>query len=249
MDLKNRVILLTGASGFLAETLAPEVARAGAVLALHYHQHEHAASSIQRQIIAAGGAARIYRADLSKATEAETLAERVIADFHRLDVIIHAAGNFREAPFGQIREDDWEQAFAVHVKGFFFLAQKAAPALRAAGGKILIFADIAAYRPYLSSLPYSAAKAALLSLNKSLARTLAPEVTVNAIAPGILMRPEAAMKLDDKLRQRIPLQRFGTAEEVARAVLFLLQDADYATASVLRMDGGRLLNDSFDASL
>ena len=242
MDLSNRVILLTGASGFFGSALAPELARAGAMLALHFHSNEQQASSIQRQIISEGGSARIYQADLSKVVEAEALADRVLADFNHLDVIIHAAGNFRKTPFGQIREDDWDEAFAAHVKGFFFLAQKAAPALRASKGKILIFADIAAYRPYLSYLPYSAAKAALLLLNKGLARALAPEVTVNAIAPGIIERPDQKELQDEKLRQRIPLQRFGTAEEITRAVLFLLRDTDYATGSVLTIDGGRLIS-------
>jgi len=242
MDLNQKVILLTGASGFFGSALAPELARAEATLALHFHSNEQQASSIQRQIISDDGSARIYQADLSKVPEAEALVERVLADFNHLDVIIHSAGNFRKTPFGQIREDDWNEVFATHVKGFFFLAQKAAPALRASKGKILIFADIAAYRPYLSYLPYSAGKAALLSLNKGLARALAPEVTVNAIAPGIIERPAQKELQDEKLRQRIPLQRFGTVEEITRAVLFLLKDVDFMTGSVLRIDGGRIIS-------
>lgn len=241
MDLSNRVILLTGASGFFGSALAPELTRAGATLALHFNSNAPPAASIQRQIISAGGSARIYQADFSKVAEAEALVDRVLADFNHLDVIIHAAGNFRKTPFGQIREDEWDEVFAAHVKGFFFLAQKAAPALRAANGKILIFADIAAYRPYLSHLPYSAAKAALLSLNKGLARALAPEVTVNAIAPGIIEHPDQKELQNEKLLHRIPLQRFGKAEEITGAVLFLLREADYATGSVLTIDGGRLL--------
>jgi len=246
MDLSNRVILLTGASGFLGSVLAPELARTGAKLALHFHSNEQPASNIQQQIITAGGIARSYQADLSKVAEAEALADRILADFNQLHVIIHAAGNFRKTPFGQIREDDWDEVFATHVKGFFFLAQKAAPALRASKGKILIFADIAAYRPYLSYLPYSAAKATLLALNKGLARALAPEVTVNAIAPGIIERVDKKELQDEKLRQRIPLQRFGTAEEISSAILFLLRDADYATGSVLTIDGGRLISTASD---
>lgn len=248
MNLQDRVVLITGASGFFGETLAPELARAGAALALHFHQHEQPVAAIRNQVVAGSSTARIYQADLCQVAEAEALAERVLADFHRLDVIIHAAGNFPQVPLGQITEAHWDEIFGVHLKGFFFLAQKAAPALREAKGKILIFADIAAHRPYLSFIPYSAAKAGLLSLNKSLARALAPEVTVNAVAPGIFRRPDEPAKLDEKLRQRIPLLRFGTGQEVTHAVLFLLQDADYTTGSVLTLDGGRLLHDTFGNS-
>jgi len=244
MNLTNRVVLITGASGLLGKAIAPELARAGAALALHFNQNEQRATSIQQRIITAGGIAKIYQADLRQVAAAEELADRVLADFHRLDVIIHAAGNFPQMPFGQITEPHWDEIFGTHLKGFFFLAQKAAPALREAKGKILIFSDIAAYRPYQSFIPYSAAKAALLSLNKSLARVLAPEVTVNAIAPGIIQRSEMPEIQKAKLRQRIPLQRFGTTKEVSRVVLFLLREADYTTGSVLTMDGGRVLNDT-----
>jgi pteridine reductase len=246
MDLRDRVVLLTGASGFLGKALAPALAVAGAKLALHFHAHEHPASGIQQRIIASGGTARIYQADLCKIAEAEALVDRTLDDFHRLDVIIHAAGDFPRTPFGQIKEQEWDGIVDVHLKSFFFLAQKAAPALRQAKGKILILADIAANRPYLAHLPYSAAKAALLSLNKGLARVLAPEVTVNAIAPGIVERDDKSGTLDQKLLQRIPLQRFGDVEDIVRAVLFLLREADYATGTVLTIDGGRLCTSGGD---
>lgn len=243
MNLQGKVVLLTGASGSLGKALAPELARAGAVLALHFSRHEEPVAAIQQLIAAGGGTARIYQADLSRVAQAEAIADRVLADCGHLDVLIHAAGTFPQTPFGQVSEAQWDEVFAVHLKGFFFLAQKAAPALRDAQGKILIFADIAAFQPYTSVVPYSAAKAALLSLNKSLARLLAPDVTVNAVAPGILREPDDESRDHEILRQRIPLQRFGTPEDAVRAVLFLLQDADYATGSVLTIDGGRLLFD------
>jgi len=242
MELTNKVALITGASGFLGRAIAPELARAGAALALHFHQNEQRATSLQQQTTAAGGVAKVYQADLRQVASAEALIDHVLADFHRLHVIIHAAGTFHRTPFGHVTAEHWDQVFEIQVKGFFFLAQKAAAALRAAQGKIVIFSDVAAFRPYRAHIPYSAAKAALNSLNQSLALALAPEVTVNAIAPGIIHRPEAPDAVDERLSSKIPLQRFGTAQEVAHAVLFLLQEADYTTGTVLRLDGGRLLN-------
>ena len=208
--------LVTGGTGRVGSAIASRLEAAG-----------HA-------VLAAGSA----DADLSRPTEARALVERAAADLGGLDLLVQAAGNgFAPKPVEEVTEADWDAAFGVTAKGTFFLAQAAAPHLRAAGGVVVLVEDVAAYQPWPSFAAHCAAKAAQAMLTRVLARALAPEVRVCGVAPGpVAVEPEQA----ERRAAETLLRRVGSPDDVAEAVLYLAR-ADFVTGTSLVVDGGRLL--------
>ena len=153
-----------------------------------------------------------------------------------LDFLVNNVGVFRRIPLEELREEVLDEAFAVNVKAAVMASQAAVPHMRQRGGGAIVnVASLGGLRPWRAHLPYCVSKAALVMATQCLALSLAPEIRVNAVAPGILDEPGA----DDKLEQRIPARRFGTQKEAVEAVLFLLAGGTYTTGEVLRVDGGR----------
>jgi pteridine reductase len=185
--------------------------------------------------------ARLARCDLLDTAELPGLVAAATAGFGRLDILVNNASSFYPTPVGTIDEGAWDDIIGTNLKAPLFLAQAAHGALRGASGLILNIADIHGLRPLKRHPVYSAAKAGLIMLTKSLARELGPEVRVNAIAPGPVMWPEGA--LDDELRgeiiARTALKRPGSASDVAQAALFFACHAPYVTGQILAVDGGR----------
>ena len=169
-----------------------------------------------------------------------------MARWGHLDVLINNASSFYPTAIGTVTEAQWEDLLGSNLKAPFFLAQAAAPALRAQRGCIVNIVDIHADRPLKSYPVYSIAKAGLVMLTKTLARELGPEVRVNAVAPGAILWPEQANELDqaakDEIIERTALKRQGHPLDVARAVRFLIRDAGYMSGQVLTVDGGRSLS-------
>jgi pteridine reductase len=167
----------------------------------------------------------------------------VITRFGRLDALVNNASGFFPTPIGGTSEAMWDALFASNAKAPFFLAQACAPHLREARGAIVNLVDIYAERPLPGHTVYCMAKAALLMATRSLALELAPDVRVNAVAPGAILWPE--QDHSDAAKQamlgRTPLARTGTPEEIAETVRWLLRDATYTTGQVIRVDGGRTL--------
>ena len=176
--------------------------------------------------------------DLSRADEARTLVERAAGELGGLDLIVHAASEgFAPKPVAEVSEEDWDTALGATAKGAFFVAQAAAPYLREAHGRVVMIEDVAAYRPWPSFAPHSAAKAAQAMLTRVLARALAPEVRVCGIAPGpVAVEP----KQEERRAAETLLGRVGSPEDVADAVVFLAS-ADFVTGASLVVDGGLLL--------
>jgi pteridine reductase len=156
---------------------------------------------------------------------------------------VNNAASFYQTPVGEITAEDWDNLIGGDLRAPLFIAQAAAPALKKTQGSIVNITDIHAERPLKNYVLYSVAKAGLVGLTRSLARELAPEVRVNAVAPGPILWPDDDESFDELSRQRIishtPLKREGTPEDVARAVLFLLADAPYVTGETISVDGGR----------
>lgn len=238
------VALVTGAARRVGAQIARSLHAAGYDLALHFRRSSVEMADLQAELEARRPRSTLLlQAELADVARLPALVETVLAHFGRLDALVNNASAFHATPVGEASERDWDELFASNAKAPFFLAQAAAPALRASQGAIVNLVDIYAERPLRHHTLYCMAKAALQMLTLSLARELGPEVRVNGVAPGAVLWPESGKAYTDQqaLVAATALQRAGTPEDVAAAVLFLLRDARYTTGEILRVDGGRVL--------
>jgi pteridine reductase len=183
------------------------------------------------------------RADVSRAAEVTTAVGRVVETFGRIDILVNNAAVFPRTPWAALDEAAWDGVIDTNLKGSFLVAKAAGDRMKAQGsGKIVNIADWAGERPYRDYLPYCISKAGVIALTKALALELAPDVQVNAVAPGPVMLPD-----DMSAQERAavvaatPLRRIGSPDDIANAVLFLLEGSDFITGAVLPVDGGRLI--------
>ena len=238
------VALVTGAARRVGRVIARTLHAAGYDLALHYRNGKAEAEQLAAELESRReGSVLLLTCELANTAELPKLVLRTVQRFGRLDALVNNASAFYPTPIGDATEAQWDELFASNAKAPFFLAQAAAPHLRAARGAIVNLVDIYAERPLARHPIYCMAKAANAMLVLSLARELGPEVRVNGVSPGAVMWPEAGKSAADQqeLLARTALRRAGSAEDVAGAVLFLLRDAGYVTGQVLAVDGGRLL--------
>jgi pteridine reductase len=242
MELRGRVALVTGAGRRLGQDMARALAGRGMTLAIHHHASAEGAGALRDDVAAAGGRAECFAADLSDAGAARALPGRVVDAFGRLDVLVNSAAVMRRLGFEETTPEQYDAILALNLRSLFFCTQGAAPALRAARGKVVNLADLAGLQPWPGFAAHSVSKAGVVMLTKVLARSLAPEVTVNAIAPGAVLVPE---EYDAEERVRLakatPLGRLGSPGDVVSALLYLLESGDFVTGEVLTVDGGRLL--------
>lgn len=238
-ELGGRVALVTGAGRRVGRTLAVALGARRMHVIVHYHASSEGAEETARLVTRAGGSAEVMRADLGIVTEAERLITDVVTVRGGLDLLVNSAAMMLRTPFGETAAADWDAMFALNVRATYFLSQRAVPSLRAARGNIINIADLAAFETWPAYVPHGITKAAVVQMTRALARVLAPEVRVNAIAPGVVLLPEGWSEADaEHLRGTTPLRRLGSPEDVARAMLYLL-DAEYVTGEVITVDGGR----------
>jgi pteridine reductase len=237
--LDGRVALVTGAGRRVGRTIALALGARGMRVVVHYNGTRDGAEETARLITNAGGRATLEHADLRDPRAAESLVDRVVAANGALDALINSAAIMRRTPIGAVSVDEWDTMFAVNVRAPFFLSQRAVPALAASRGSIINIADLAAFESWPAYVPHGMTKAAVVQMTRAMARALAPDVRVNAVAPGVVLLPEGWSAEDaERLRSTTPLARLGTPEDVAHAVIFLLE-AEYITGEVIRVDGGR----------
>ena len=240
MDLRNRVALVTGAGRRLGRAFAQALAGRGMVVAIHHNFSSQGAEELRREIESAGGRAGCFSADLSAAAAAIELPRRVVAEMGRLDVLVNSAAVMHRLSFAETTPAQWDAIMAINLRAAFFCTQGAAPALRAAAGKVVNIADLSGLEPWPGFAAHSVSKAGVVMLTKVLARALAPEVTVNAIAPGAVLVPDAYDEEErDRLARTTPLRRLGTPADAVAALLYLLEGGDFVTGEVLAVDGGR----------
>jgi len=240
VNLEGRVALVTGAGRRLGRALAAALADRGLALALHHHASAEGAESLRDQIRAGGGRADCFAADLSDAGAARELPERVAHAFGRLDVLVNSAAVMHRLRLEETTPDQWNQILDLNLRAVFFCTQGAAPALRERRGKVVNLADLSGLEPWPGYAAHSISKAGVVMLTKVLALSLAPEITVNAVAPGAVLVPddydEAARSY---LARTTPLRRLGAPADAVGAVLYLLEQGDYVTGTTLVVDGGR----------
>ena len=239
--LSGQCALVTGAARRIGAELARRLHAAGASVAIHYrHSADDAldlAASLNR---VRAGSAEAFQADLAASERLPALVESVTRWSGRLDLLVNNASAFYPTPLGEITEASWTELVGSNVKAPLFLAQAAWPHLRAAEGSVVNLVDIHARRPLRNYSVYGAAKAGLAMVTRSLAKEMAPEVRVNAIAPGAILWPETGMTESAKqsvLRQ-VPLGRPGSPADIADCLMYLVR-ARYVTGQVIAVDGGR----------
>lgn len=207
-------------------------------VAVHYRSDPDEAAESCRLIEVAGGTAQAFAADLGEPDAPAALVASVMARYGQLDVLVNSAGVMERTPVGEVTPEAWDAMFAVNLRAPFFCAQAAAGVMRE-GSAIVNIADLAAFETWPAYVPHGISKAGVVQMTRALARTLAPRIRVNAIAPGAVLLPEHWDEASvERLRTTTPLARHGSPDDVVRAMLYLL-DATFVTGETLLVDGGR----------
>jgi pteridine reductase len=241
-DLQGKTALVTGAARRIGAAIARRLHGAGANVVIHYRGAEADAAALEAELNAArAGSAAKVKADLLAPIAPKMLVSAAVERFGKLDLLVNNASTFYPTEVGAIEAGHWEELMGSNLRAPLFLAQEAAPHLKKQRGAIVNIADIHAERPMKGYVVYSIAKAGLVSMTRSLALELGPEVRVNGVAPGAIAWPEDG-QFPPPERGRIvattPLSRLGSFEEIARAVHFLAT-ASFVTGQILAVDGGR----------
>jgi pteridine reductase len=237
--LEGKVALVTGAGRRVGRALAIALGRRGASVGVHFNGSEKGASETAQLIASNGGTAATFEADLTREDAPKQLVEAVAARFGGLDILVNSAAVMIRTPFGEIDARRWDEIFALNLRAPFFLSQAAAAALRRRKGVIVNIADLAAFETWPGYIPHGLTKSGIVHMTKALARVLAPDVRVNAIAPGTVLLPDGWTEDDEaRLNETTPLRRQGSPDDVAEAMLFLI-GATYVTGETIIVDGGR----------
>ena len=245
-QLTSKVALVTGAARRIGAEIVRILHDAGMNIVLHYNASEEEAIEFCAQLNQIRqNSAVTMRADLQDADAQKSLITRAAKIWNRLDVLVNNASRFYRTPINSITDFAWDDLIISNLKGPFFLSCAAAPILAEHQGCIINITDINTERPLKDYSIYCISKSGLSMMTKVLARELAPNVRVNAVAPGAIIWPEGDNALTEESKQKvvnaIPLLRSGVPEDIAKAVLYFVRDADYVTGQTICVDGGRLL--------
>ncbi len=246
-SLENKAILITGGAKRVGAAISRMLHADGANLMIHYRQSANEARALQAELnLKRPNSAAIIHGDLLNMAVLPTLVEETVKHFGRLDALINNASSYYATELGEIGDDQWQDLIGSNLKAPLFLSQAAATELAKTKGCIVNITDMHVERPKKGYVVYSVAKAGLVTLTKSLAHEMAPNVRVNAVAPGPVMWPEDNPQFDEVYRKRVIsqtlLKRIGEGDDVAKAVRFLIKDAPFMTGQVIAVDGGRSLN-------
>ncbi len=239
MELKGKTALVTGGAHRVGKAIVMGLARAGANVVIHYHTSADAAEETAEEARGLGVAAWPVRADVSDLRQVEAMMAAVEERFGAVDVLVNSASRFEKTPFPTEDVDAWHRVVNILVHGSFYCANAVAPAMLERGeGVIIHILDLAAWEPWPGFVAHGVGKAAMWALTRQLALELAPTVRVNAVAPGPVLPPSSLTEAQiERIARRTLLRRWGTPEDVAEAVLFLIH-SDYITGEVLVVDGG-----------
>jgi len=238
--LTGRVALVTGSAKRLGRAVALRLAEEGADVIIHHRSSAKEAQEVVGQIENLGRRAVAVAVDLGSVAEIKRLFAETVKHFGRLDILVNCAANFIQTEFAATTEQLWDSSLDTNLKAPFFCAQAAAPLLKKNRGVIINFADIGGFLGWPGYIPHCISKAGVIMLTRVLAKTLAPEVRVNAIAPGTITMPGDPPQWESDYIKLAPLERSGTPADITAAVLHLIQST-FVTGQVLVVDGGRSL--------
>jgi 3-oxoacyl-[acyl-carrier protein] reductase len=237
---RNSVALVTGSGRRLGREIALALARSGFNIVVNYNKSKAEAEQTTSEIRNLGADAIAVQADVSESGQVVQMVRRAVAEFAGIDVLVNNAGVFPTVKFSDISEDVWDTTLDVNLKGVFLCSQAvSAEMMKRGSGRIINIASLGGVKPWKTHVPYSVSKAGVIMLTKCLAKALAPNITVNAVAPGVISLPgEGIDETQRILIERIPLKRLGDVSEITGVVSFLAESAGYVTGQVFIVDGG-----------
>lgn len=239
LALAGQVALVTGAGKRIGRSIALRLAAEGADVVVNYHHSKGDAREVGEAVRNAGRRAAVIAADVSQSAQVKDLFAAVDREFGRLDILVNNAGVYFEVPFENLTEEQWDFTLNTNLKSQYLCAQAAVPLMRRAGrGRIVNLSSIGAFQPKPSHVHYCVSKAGVVMMTRCLARALGPAITVNSVAPGKIQFPDE--EIDQGYIRRTPLAKVGTGDDIADAVVFLIQ-TQFMTGQVLLVDGGRML--------
>lgn len=243
--MQNKTVLITGAAMRIGAEIARKLHANGMNIVIHYRSSKAPAQDLCNELNAhRADSAITLQADILNIVEINPLIQQATDYWGQLDVLINNASSFYPTEIGTITEAQWDDLIGSNLKAPLFLSQAATPYLQKTRGCIINIVDVHGFRAMKKHPVYCAAKAGLAMLTQSLARELGPDIRVNGIAPGAIMWPASELdnETQEMILERTALKRQGQPEDIAKAVSFLIQDADYITGQVIPVDGGRSLN-------
>lgn len=241
--LDGKKALVTGASRGIGRAIALGLAGEGAAVAVNFQSNEAKAQAVCDEIKAAGGTAILAQANLSDRGEARGMVKSVAEQLGGLDILVNNAGITRDSSLKKMTDDKWEDVIATNLNGYFYTTSEALPVMMSAGyGRVVNISSMNGQIGAFGQANYSASKGGIIAFTKTAALELAKSnITVNTVAPGFTetdMFAEVPEKIQDSIKGRIPMGRFGTPEEIAKAVVFLVADGDYITGQQINVNGG-----------
>ncbi len=238
--LEDQVALVTGGGRRIGRAIALTLGRAGASVVVNYNQSKAGALATAREIEQMGAQAVALRADISRPAQVQAMFRAIRKRFGRLDVLVNNAAVFFEGTLEKLTEKDWDRILGINLKGTFFCAQAAARIMqRQRRGRIINISSLGGLQAWPGHMHYCASKAAVIMLTRCLAKTLAPYIQVNSVAPGTILFPGDRPERIEKERRSTLLQRPGRPEDIAETVLFLATQGEFITGQVFVVDGGK----------
>ncbi len=237
--LAGKVVLVTGAARRLGRAIALAAADNGANVAITYLNSAREARSVVGELAKRGAETLAMRCDIADEQNVREMVKETAATLGGIDVLVNNAANYETAEFGQLTVTQWDAIFASNTRGPFLVSREALPYLRKGKGRIVNMGSLGGLRPWATHAHYCSSKAAVHMLTKVMARALAPEIAVNAVAPGMIdLGERAAAAFMRKMSRQTPMRRNGTAAEIASAVMFFASAPHFITGQILTVDGG-----------
>lgn len=243
MELQGRTAVVTGSAVRIGREICLTLARRRANVVVNYRSSASAAAQLVQEMTSLGTGALAVQGDVSRAGDVAALSREARGAFGRVDVLVNNASIYPRTPLATLTEQQWDESIAVNLKGPFLCCLEFGRRMAAGdGGVIINLADWAAYRPYTDYLPYLTAKGGIITMTRAFARELAPNVRVNAVAPGPIAVPaDLAPEEIEEARAGTLVGRWGAPADIANAVAFLIEGSDFITGALLAVDGGRLI--------